>query len=828
MQSITAFFGPRQKRRRTTTELASEADEPDSDHDSTPSRVVTNYAEGGSPPHALEIDQSGLDTAAALPHVGLLDIAQYCTTCTGSNVDDDTKLKLIQSRVPGPSIAMPSRQYADSTRVSGFRSRFCNREWFARFPFATFSVSLGGIFCLPCVLFPVEQHSSGRAQVLVSRPLVNWKDAVADLKAHSQLQYHIASESKMEAFLQVCADPSKRIDVSLSKRIGERVEKNRKIITSIIKCVELCGRQGIALRGHRDDSTSSTLSQGNFKAVADFRAQAGDVALQEHLKTCSSRETYMSKTAQNELLLCMGDFIRNAIVDDIHESKFFSIIADEVCDVSNWEQLGIVIRYLKDGQPVEKLLGYVACESVCGEDIFREITVFLARCNIDVQMCRGQGYDGAGAMAGALNGCQAKLQSVVPQAIYYHCSSHQLNLALSKACSVPEIQQMVSTLKSVGIFFKYSPKRQRRLEACVEQVNEKKRKEMEAEIPKKKLKLLCDTRWVERHTAMEDFHLLFEPLVLCLSQISLHDGSIKWDAKSTTEANGLLKAIQSSQFLVAFYTCRYFFGFTKNIAKLLQGTSKDVLAAYKDLSTTKACIAAARADGEERFKNIFELANNASELSGGERIVVPRVCAAQRHRCNHPASSPEEFWRRSVYIPFADHLVAEFSSRFNQLSTTAVSGMCLLPVNAVNGISESKAKDLKSMFSCDLPDSDSFFQEVERWVTRWKVVESLPQSLVDAYNATNCSLYPNISHILHLLLVAPVTSASAERANSALGFIKTDLRSTMSQERLNDLILLFVHKDIPLDYPKIVDRFAVRAPRRMKLVDPMHGEDDES
>lgn len=169
MQSITAFFGPRQKRRRMTTELASEADEPDSDHDSTPSRVVTNYAEFGSPPQALEIDQSGQDTAAALAHnVGLFDIAQY-STCTGSNIDDDTKLKLIQSRVPGPSIALPSRQYADSTRVSGFRSHFCNCEWLARFPFATFSVSLGGIFCLPCVLFPVEQHSSDRAQVLVSR-----------------------------------------------------------------------------------------------------------------------------------------------------------------------------------------------------------------------------------------------------------------------------------------------------------------------------------------------------------------------------------------------------------------------------------------------------------------------------------------------------------------------------------------------------------------------------------------------------------------------------------------------------------------------------------
>lgn len=72
--------------------------------------------------------------------------------------------------------------------------------------------------------------------------------------------------------------------------------------------------------------------------------------------------------------------------------------------------------------------------------------------------------------------------------------------------------------------------------------------------------------------------------------------------------------------------------------------------------------------------------------------------------------------------------------------------VCLLPVNAMNKIFESKTKDSKSMFSCDLPTVTLFFQQVERWVTieRWKAAESLLQSLVDAYNATNCSLYPNV------------------------------------------------------------------------------------
>ena len=103
---------------------------------------------------------------------------------------------------------------------------------------------------------------------------------------------------------------------------------------------------------------------GNFKAVVNFCAEAGDVVLQEHLKSCSRRETYISKTAQNELLLCIGNLIRNEIVADIKKSKFFSVIADEVTDVSNWEQLGIVFRYVKDGEAVEKLVGFVACKSV--------------------------------------------------------------------------------------------------------------------------------------------------------------------------------------------------------------------------------------------------------------------------------------------------------------------------------------------------------------------------------------------------------------------------------------------------------------------------------
>ena len=49
--------------------------------------------------------------------------------------------------------------------------------------------------------------------------------------------------------------------------------------------------------------------------------------------------------------------------------------------------------------------------------------------------------------------------------------------------------------------------------------------------------------------------------------------------------------------------------------------------------------------------------------------------------------------------------------------------------------------------------------------------------------------------LLKLILVVPATNAVSERSASALRRVKTYLRSTMSQARLNHLLLLHCHKD---------------------------------
>ena len=45
-----------------------------------------------------------------------------------------------------------------------------------------------------------------------------------------------------------------------------------------------------------------------------------------------------------------------------------------------------------------------------------------------------------------------------------------------------------------------------------------------------------------------------------------------------------------------------------------------------------------------------------------------------------------------------------------------------------------------------------------------------------------------VQRMLFILLVAPVTTATVERSNTSLAYVKTDLRSTTGGGRLNDMI----------------------------------------
>ena len=60
--------------------------------------------------------------------------------------------------------------------------------------------------------------------------------------------------------------------------------------------------------------------------------------------------------------------------------------------------------------------------------------------------------------------------------------------------------------------------------------------------------------------------------------------------------------------------------------------------------------------------------------------------------------------------------------------------------------------------------------------------------------------YSFLAVLIQILATLPVTTATNKRSFSALRYLKTYLRNTTKEVRINGLALLYVHRDIGLDF----------------------------
>lgn len=106
-----------------------------------------------------------------------------------------------------------------------------------------------------------------------------------------------------------------------------------------------------------------------------------------------------------------------------------------------------------------------------GETLYEQFIKTVSSLGLDMNICRSKSYGGAGNMAVAKTGCASRIKSLFPRAEYYYCINHDLNLTVSKTCKIPEMQIMLDTCKRIGLFFKFSLKRQHAFQTSVDNVN---------------------------------------------------------------------------------------------------------------------------------------------------------------------------------------------------------------------------------------------------------------------------------------------------------------------------------------------------------------------
>jgi len=95
--------------------------------------------------------------------------------------------------------------------------------------------------------------------------------------------------------------------------------------------------------------------------------------------------------------------------------------------------------------------------------------------------------------------------------------------------------------------------------------------------------------------------------------------------------------------------------------------------------------------------------------------------------------------------------------------------------------------------------------------------EELPSSCATALKQCDEDGFPNKFTLLKILPTLPVTSCECERSFSAMPRLNTNMRCTMSENRLASLALMHIHYDMQIDLEEVVELFATMHPRMVEL-----------
>ena len=239
----------------------------------------------------------------------------------------------------------------------------------------------------------------------------------------------------------------------------------------------------------------------------------------------------------------------------------------------------------------EVFFGFAHAESTIGKNLAEMLLTTIKKFGLDMENCRGLGFNGASNMLGQFRGCAALIQKDFPLAKVIHCFNHRLNLVISKACENTDIKVALGAISEVYNYIYGSTARRLRFSNLISQ-------SLPSGSHRKKLVQLCPTRWIERHDSVLVF-VEFLPILGVFLEEEAHGDS---------KAGLLLNTLREPRFLAGLVVAEAVLAHTLEPSRQLQSAEGNLVAAYKVISDIQEVLQAMRDAAATSFREIFEKA----------------------------------------------------------------------------------------------------------------------------------------------------------------------------------------------------------------------------
>ena len=675
----------------------------------------------------------------------------------------------------GPNQPKSSQILATTKRIQSHQARYVQAGWFSQHPWLSLCETRKKLFCYYCCIAERKKLMtfSNKAEDTFSKlGFCNWK------KASQRFVKHEGSHAHSEAYLKVKSTVN--VGSMLSEAHKKDQEMRRKMLLKQLSSLKYLLRQGLAIRGHDD-------KEGNLIQLLKLRAEDDS-----QLRTWLSDGKYLSPVIVNEQIKLMADSVLRGLLSEIRSAPWFSLIADEASDVNYKEQLCVVIRWVDEEYEIyEDPIGLVQVPKTDANTLTCALKDVLVRCILPLSQCRGQAYDDASNMSGHLRGVAARIKSKQPAALHVHCLAHCLNLCLQDAARIcSHVRDALELIIELVKLIKYSPKRSSLFQSLKSQVSP----------DTSDLRPLCPTRWTVRTAAIGAVLSNYSTLCTVLEEVNT-TGRDEYAMK----AGGMLRMLEKFSTFFGLKLCFMVFSSTEQLSCTLQGKDTTIQEAKGAAMLAESHLRRQRDD--DAFDKFYEcVVSEAQDLTEEpvlpRRRRIPRRTVEESDCYNH--ETPKEYFRQR-YFEVLDVISNEISRRFDQDDFSLVAEIEQIILSAGNGQEVVIPEAIRTAYKEDLnmtrlathlsmlPDIiKSYGETTGTPIKKVTNVRTVCQALNETPGAKR--LCSELHRLLTLFLTIPVTTASSERTFSAMRRLKNYLRSSMTQERLNHILLLHCHK----------------------------------
>ncbi|XP_024628832.1 zinc finger MYM-type protein 1-like [Medicago truncatula] len=610
------------------------------------------------------------------------------------------------------------------------------------------------------------------------------KDGFKDWKHASQsLKDHIGSNDSMHNRCIKHYDDYNNQRQSVTNKLARATRESEELYKICLTCSLDCTRyliaQGIAFRGH--DETSNSLNKGNFREMVDW-VKSNNEQVRDAFDRGGKNCKMTSGDIQKELATCCAHEVMKVIMEELGD-KQYPVLIDESRDISVKEQMAVMLRI------------------------------------------RGQGYDGASNMRGEFNGLQRKILDENPYAFYVHCYAHRLQLV---------IVSVASSCSSINDFFEYislivttSSASCKRRDALTEaQHKDILSRLVTGEIStgrglhqSSSLARPGDTRWGSHHTTLLRLDHMWSSMLVVLSMVDQ-------DGREPSQATGLIEKMESFKFVFILKIMLNLFGITNELSKILQRKYLNIVLAMDLINVVKVRLATLRDSG---WDNLFL---DVQEFCVAKGIPVPNmddeILVRGRSRLEGRTVTNLHHYRAKIFYVAIDKICVEMDHRFSEESNIVLDCFsCLDPKNSFSKFDVDKLARLADIYHADFSDDDRgtireqlnpYVLQVKRHASfsSFEDVQSLAMKMVQTEKHL---AFPLVYKLIELALILPVSTASIERAFSAMKIIKIKLRNKIKNEWFNDLMICYTEREIfkSLDDIDIIRTFTAKRSRKGHL-----------